>query len=500
MREPESILENHNVAVYHDHQAIYPTKPPFSPAVSYPEYPLGDLSNEPNRGYDAVRGALQLLGLDAAHFGTDRWNPLGEIIRPGDTVVIKPNFVLSSHEGGGDLFSVITHPSVLRAVVDYTYVALGGRGRIIIADAPQMDCDFNELLARTQIESIRELYRRECGFPVEILDLRRFWLDRRTDRRGYAAVRRPLPGDPRGDVLVNLGPSSLFYGKPNHEKFYGADYDRKETIRHHSGDTQAYVLSRTILAADVVISVPKLKVHKKVGVTLNMKGLVGTATNKNCLVHYTLGTPEEGGDQFPPGVLGSREKTMVKLQRWLYDKFLARKDTFGVFLYELARRAGRLLGARLDPGKAILDAGNWYGNDSAWRMVIDLLRIFLYADENGVLHNKPVRRVFSVVDGIVAGEGNGPLAPDSKSCGVIVAGRNPCAVDIVCTRLMGFDYRRIKMLSYVADNPALFRVTPTEIIIKTNNDRFENILAYDNRDPCFAFLPHPGWQGQVEVR
>lgn len=33
--------------------------------------------------------------------------------------------------------------------------------------------------------------------------------------------------------------------------------------------------------ADVYISIPKLKTHQKVGVTLNLKGLVGSISNKN---------------------------------------------------------------------------------------------------------------------------------------------------------------------------------------------------------------------------
>lgn len=61
----------------------------------------------------------------------------------------------------------------------------------------------------------------------------------------------------------------------------------------------------------VFISVPKLKVHKKVRVILNTTGLVGINTNKNYLIHYTLGTPEEGGDQFPSKVLSLREELIV---------------------------------------------------------------------------------------------------------------------------------------------------------------------------------------------
>src|SRR5579864_3953648 len=105
--------------------AIYPRTAPYHPSQSYPEYPFSSaLASEPNPAYDAVRRALGELGYDAPHFGSASWNPLGEIIQPGMTVVVKPNFVLSRHAEGKDLYSIITHPSVLRAVADYCWIAL----------------------------------------------------------------------------------------------------------------------------------------------------------------------------------------------------------------------------------------------------------------------------------------------------------------------------------------------------------------------------------------
>ena len=94
----------------------------------------------PNPAYRLLRRALADLGLDRKELGTPRWNPFAGVVREGDTVVIKPNFVLHRNAGGGPLEAVVTHPSVLRAIVNYTFIALQGHGRIIIADTPQMDC------------------------------------------------------------------------------------------------------------------------------------------------------------------------------------------------------------------------------------------------------------------------------------------------------------------------------------------------------------------------
>jgi hypothetical protein len=40
------------------------------------------------------------------------------------------------------------------------------------------------------------------------------------------------------------------------DRLYGDDYDRSETILHHNGNRHEYLVSGTILRADVVISVP----------------------------------------------------------------------------------------------------------------------------------------------------------------------------------------------------------------------------------------------------
>jgi hypothetical protein len=50
--------------------------------------------------------------------------------------------------------------------------------------------------------------------------------------------------------------------------------------------------------ADVFINLHKMNVHKKTGVTLNLKNLVGINVDKNWLPHHSEGYPRNGGDQF----------------------------------------------------------------------------------------------------------------------------------------------------------------------------------------------------------
>src|SRR5262249_16386062 len=119
------------------------------------------------------------------------------------------------------------------------------------------------------------------------------------ETRDDVVVRRHrLPGDPRGEVVVDLGKSSLFYGFSGEGRYYGADYDTEEVNRHHHGEVQEYKLSGTAMGVGGIIEVPKLKTHQKGGVTLAVKGIVGLNCGRNWLPHRTQGTPEQGGDQF----------------------------------------------------------------------------------------------------------------------------------------------------------------------------------------------------------
>ena len=127
-----------------DEGAAYPL-PPFSPSERYPEYPFTDVGSEPNVAYDLVRQCLIRLGLDQERAGTALWNPLGELIRPGDKVVVKPNWVKHENRGSGTLNALVTHPSVVRAVLDFVYIALGREGTVAAGDAPLQSCDIDLL-------------------------------------------------------------------------------------------------------------------------------------------------------------------------------------------------------------------------------------------------------------------------------------------------------------------------------------------------------------------
>jgi uncharacterized protein (DUF362 family) len=474
-------------------EAVYP-RAPFSPGEAYPEYRFGDVSGEPNAAYAGVRSTLRLLGLDAAGYGTSEWNPLGEIVRPGETVVLKPNFVRDFREtqpGDGDC--TITHGSVLRAVADYVQIALGGRGRLIIADAPQNDGDFENIRRIVGLDALQAFYAGRAGaVPLEVYDLRPECAEKID---GVIVGHRRLSGDPAGYVRVNLGLDSAF-AEINElcHLLYGSEYDTNELLQHQHDDVHEYLISRTILEADVVISVPKLKTHKKVGLTVNLKNLVGINGNKNWLPHHREGTPSQGGDQFADDLARRRIERSAQFKR-IFPRLGPLRPLVAGPIKAFGRR---VFG---DTNTDTIRSGNWYGNDTTWRMVLDLNRVLLYADPDGELRAEPARRVMSIVDGIVAGEGNGPLDASPKAAGVVLAGGNPVAVDLACARLMGFDPDRLPMLrhAFEAHRWPLTGFAAGAVCARSDDPRFAGPVA--GFDPeGLGFVPHFGWRGHIEMR
>jgi hypothetical protein len=104
-----------------------------------------------------------------------------------------------------------------------------------------------------------------------------------------------------------------------------------------------------VLSADLVVNLPKLKTHKKTGVTLALKNLVGINGDKNWLPHHSQGSVEKGGDEYPgDGVVDrGRSFAVERARRWL-------QRGRAVGLMRLVRRLEFAV-----RGDAFIRAGNW---------------------------------------------------------------------------------------------------------------------------------------------
>jgi uncharacterized protein (DUF362 family) len=431
-------------------QGLYPSQPPFHPSASYPEYPFAERSSEPNGVYDAVRKNFLQLGWDREHANTPRWNPLGHLVTPGDKVFIKPNLVDDRHRFGGDAFCVITHPSVVRAVADYVAIALRGRGRLLIGDNPHVDAHFDRIREICHFGQLEEWYRSRFGLECRVLDLRHHHMP---DLRyyGFKAGRVALPGDPQGFTELDLGGQSLFRGIPFF-LFRGTYNDRFETFRFHAFRKHRYVFSNSILNADVFISIPKLKAHAKVGLTLNVKGLIGTIANKNCLVHWRIGFPKFGGDEYPNP---ERKRDYCKLLfQHLLSDFVPERVYFRLRNYFNERPLGRHYNhwIAIESQRKRMLRGSAETNDTTWRMTVDVYNAFV-RDDTG--YRKGRRRPFkalSVVDGVVGGDTDGPHFPHPVESRTILTGDDLLATDVVAARLADYDLRAIRYLQHLFDH------------------------------------------------
>ena len=302
-----------------------------------------------------------------------------------------------------EIESVVTHSSVIRPIIDYLILAIEGCGTIDIADAPLQNCDFQELVRRTRISELLDVYRRDF-FDVEfsVIDLRKTLLSG-ADRR-YIRVRRQTQqsGDPRAYSLVNLGRNSFLTDiEHRYRRFRVANYDRRLMFPHHNRQRHEYLVSNSVLSADFLVNAPKLKCHVKAGITGALKNLVGINGHKEFLPHHTVGPPELGGDQYP-----TNSRLLPGANR-VYDCYWSNVQRFPRFLGAVLSLVVSILvrASRKLEGSYTFDGG-WSGNSTIPRTTLDLNHVLYFYDQlSGELSSDPVRTVFHIVDGVVSGEG-----------------------------------------------------------------------------------------------
>lgn len=474
------------VAIIKDENLNYCKNPPFNPQELYPEYPFGDKSTD-NQCYAQVRQLFYKLGLDAQNYGTKSWNPLGDIIKPGQSVFIKPNMVRDYNlEGGTEC--MITHGSVIRAVLDYAYIALQGKGNITIGDSPYFDADFDKIVKITGIDEIIEYYKNNSGMPIALVDMRMY----RESFGAFGRKRSKLIGDPLGYSIVDLGTDSDHFGViNNYKKFRGGYYyNSNDAAKHHNLEKNEYYIANSILNADVIINLPKLKTHGKSGMTCALKNLIGINGLKDWLPHHRRGSPESGGDEYLHG--NFRKSLLLKLRDEQYGN---NNSLYIVMLKALCEPI--YVSRMISPFRDDVTGGEWHGNDTITRTISDLNKILFYCDKNGKMQSNMQRKEFCLVDGIVAGDHEGPLSPIPKKIGVLVSGVNPVAIDLVCSRVMGFDYMKMSMFKQVMQNKKypILDVLPDDIeIISGKNLKFSEVY---NELNC-NFDPNKGWVGHIE--
>ena len=450
-------------------------------ADPFPELP----GIEPTSAAVALRSLFIEAGLDAARQGTSAWNPLSAVVEPGMSVVVKPNWVTHHNHNDAGLDCLITHPSLLDALC--RYILKARPGRLTIGDAPVQGCDFAQLMAVSRTADI--LARLPAGdSPIAVKDFRLVTLDDDPHRVARASESRTEADYVRFD----LADDSLLEPITSDEApFRVTMYDPRALDETHRRGRHRYLVAREMIEADVVFNVPKLKTHKKAGVTGALKNLVGINGHKAYLPHHRKGGAGRGGDAYPGSSVWKR------FAEEAYDT--ANRLAGGRTKAALFRSAALLERAGENDTAPAGVEGSWHGNDTVWRMSLDLQRLLRYGRVDGTMSDAPAREIISVTDAIIAGEGEGPLAPTPRPLGLITLGASPAAVEWVHAGLMGFDPRRIPIVAHAFDRFRfpLAPCTPEDVVIHGGGAP----LSFDAACRAFGrrFTPPNGWRGHCEL-
>lgn len=470
----------------------YPTsEQSFGPSEFYPEYLFDKTTlSVKNQVYSLIRESFYKLEYDAKNYNTKDWNPLGEFVNRNQTVVIKPNWVMHYNKNKSDrnnLDCLVTHPSLVRAVIDYALIALKGNGKIIIADAPMQGCDLNEMFRRHGYYELFRFYENQ-GINIQVIDLRK---SRVIVANRVITKTVEINGDDQS-IQVQLGKSSAHRSNSD-TKYKVSDYLAENTNKYHNNDYHCYSINKIILEADFIINMPKPKTHRLAGITAAQKNIVGIVFDKSCLPHRVIGAKLEGGDEY---YKPSKTKSLLSNVEEKKLDFANRKNIilsnilqyFIYFLYVFIRLYS----------KDKVTLGSWYGNDTIWRTVTDLNLIIRYSDTKGIMQKSPQRRILNIADMIISGQGNGPIAPHPKNIGGILVCEDLTFMDSFCSKIMGFDINKIPGLKNSLDNEMLcFKGNKTIL----SNKNYYNKIPYNDfiANLNWRFEAHKDWKGFIEI-
>ena len=469
----------------------YPVAP-FYPPEPYPEFDGSWLSAGPfdssNLVYHLVREALfrHLGGYNSSTNQVD----LSALHRFGEVkkIVVKPNWVFEQNMLGD---CVTTHASVLRPLIDYLLLAFTPTPQIIVADIPLQSANIEQIWAETGVDILCDYYRSR-GLPVSFMDLRREKII--IDSSGFIPTREPLPGDELGYVEVSLGNDSYLEAISCSKGVFSVDdYEPGLATCYHRPGQHRYLIPKTVLASDLFVNLPKLKTHCKAGITSCMKNLIGINGEKGWIPHYRTGAPYNGGDEYP-----DYARYILNLKSRIRNALQERHRG----AYHFAQAVWKRYKHRWEvaSGVHLTAGGAWPGNNTLWRSILDLVRVITFADQDGKLMDRPQRHHLCLIDGIMCGEGEGPLQPSPKAVGIILCSSNPISADWAACHIAGFDWTKIPQLYHARTLNQLWEHFPEspEYLTASWSAADPGVRPMVEL-PVFPFKPPSFWVGHIEV-
>lgn len=442
---------------------------------------VGTVGYEREAIENAVQRSCDLLGWSSPDRGA-----FGAIIPAGSRVVIKPNLVLHENRGTGGLLELVTNASIIIAVAEEALKA--DPSHLIVGDAPIQSCDLEHLLDSTGLSAWSAALRRRDSRFGGIVDFRRTISERRNGVRHSQIDVRPI----ENYVHFDLGGESLLEPITDEKRpFRVTCYDPRLLERTHSPGNHQYLVAREVIDADVVINLPKLKTHKKAGITNALKNLVGINGNKEYLPHHRIGGSGSGGDCYPGNDPIKRVLEAVLDKQNSVASPVAEKAMSVVSenLQRMIRLSGDEIGVE----------GSWSGNETVARMTLDLNRILNYGRPDGTLGEEVQRRVIHLCDAVVAGQGDGPLSSEPLPVGLVLASGNPAAMDWIGAQLLRYKPEKIPLLAHVFEEFRWPVATFGPQDISTTGDSLGPGSSEDD-SVCFPLkVLHPaGWRDAAD--
>jgi len=379
-------------------------------AVTYGSLPYGPGANTV---YDLVWKSVADL-----HLGP--WNnPLRDLLRDmnGDgevTVVLKPNCVayydvrtdppgIGDPEGRSPSY---THPAVARPLVDMAVAA--GATKVMIGDGstdPENDdmqwMGYPELTAWLADEYPDVEIP---PYPVNFQQISKFtWVHLDNGPGGESAYAgSPYTSDDLGKA--HLYASVEYFGAPDGHGTPGPGV---------SNCMGYYAVTDYLLDADLMVDLPKVKVHLRTVNTLALKNWVGGTMLCTYDDHNTSG----------------------------YCRITHAAKGAVPYSYETS-----------------------FGNDLIWRDIVDLHRILLYWGRGQGMQSTPMRGYLCVTDAVVCGE-TVINDPTHWRANTILASVDPVAADAVACRIQRYKFDRIPITNNanVASNWAIGTSDPGKL-------------------------------------
>jgi hypothetical protein len=135
-------------------------------------------------------------------------------------------------------------------------------------------------------------------------------------------------------------------------------------------------------------------------------------------------------------------------------------------------------------------------------MCLDLNKLLLYGNPDGTMRSPlPENRkpYLSIVDGILGGEGRGPMNPDPVESRLILAGSDPVCVDYACAHFMGFSPGMMPLLYEGLQT----RGWPVSLLgdhrieLASLEPGWAGYLTDLPAEARMQFKPHFGWEGRL---